>query len=381
MRKICVITSTRAEYGIMSRLIDMLHNDKDIELQLIATGMHISDKFGNTYQEISTPITKKIDIEIESQPANAMSITISKFDEVFKELRPDIIVLLGDRYELLSVAVAAMLNNIPLGHIHGGETTEGAIDEAIRHSITKMSHIHFTSCEEYRHRVIQLGEHPETVFNVGSMGVENIKKLKLMTKAEFENSTGFNFNKYNLMVTFHPVTLENSTSKEQFKELLKALNELKDTNILFTRPNSDEGNQPIFDLIDEFVTEHKNSMAVTSLGVLRYLSALQFMNAVVGNSSSGIIEVPSFGIATVNIGDRQRGRLQAISIINCEPKKDEILNAISEAFKNDYKNTKNPYEKANSAENIVEILKTFDLYNVLKKSFYNINVGEKICLK
>lgn len=372
MRKICVVTSTRAEYGIMSNLIEKINQDKDLELQLIVTGMHLSEKFGHTIDEITQPITKKIDIEIEKEPAHSLALAIEKFDTVFKELKPDIVAILGDRYEIMGVAQAAMLNNIPIAHIHGGETTEGAIDEAIRHSITKMSHLHFTSCEEYRKRVIQLGENPERVFNVGSLGVENIKTIPLMSKTELEKSLGFNFNKHNLLVTFHPVTLEGN-SKEQFWELLKALDELKETNIIITSPNSDEGNQEIFELIENFEKTHNNVKSYKSLGMKRYLSALQYINAVVGNSSSGIIEAPSFGIATVNIGNRQKGRLQASSIINCEPEKYSIIEAIKKAIDENFTNTKNPYEKNNTSDNIIKILKNFDLSNIIKKEFYTLN--------
>ncbi len=379
MRKICVATSTRAEYGIMSRLIEKIESNSELELQLVVTGMHLSDKFGQTHQEISSPILKKIDIEIEKEPSHAVAVAIEKFSQAFKELRPDILLVLGDRYEIMAVAIAAMLNNVPIAHIHGGETTEGAIDEAIRHSITKMSHVHFTTCEEYKNRVIQLGEHPKTVFNVGSLGVENIEKMKLLSKEELEKSLNFKFGKKNLLVTFHPVTLENSTSKEQFKELLSALSELKDTKIIFTKPNSDSGNQEIFDLLDSEVSKKIHCAVYTSLGALRYLSTLQFVDAVVGNSSSGIIEVPSFKIATINIGDRQKGRIQADSVINCEPKKEEILKAISgvytEEFKNSLNKIHNPYKQEGSSDKIISVLKEFPLDNILKKSFYNLKVN------
>jgi len=371
MRKICTVTSTRADYGIMSRLIKMMNEDADIDLQLLVTGMHLSEKFGKTYKEIDVPITKKIDIDIENEPAHTLALTIEKFSEEFRKLSPDLLLVLGDRYEIMGVVQAAMLNNIPVAHLHGGETTQGAIDEAIRHSITKMSHLHFTSCEEYRKRVIQLGESPERVFNVGSLGVENIKKIHLMSKEELENSLNFKFNKKNLLVTFHPVTLEGN-SAEQFKELLSALDELKETNIIITAPNSDEGNEKLFSLIDEFIANHTNAKYIKSLGMVRYLSTIQFVDAVVGNSSSGILEVPSFKKATINIGNRQKGRIQAQSVINCNPAKEEILLAINNAYKIDFSNIINPYEKDNTAKNILEILKTFDLNNILKKGFYDI---------
>lgn len=376
MRKICVVTSTRAEYGIMSRLIKNLESDSDVELQLIVTGTHLSKKFGNTITEITSKITEKIDIDIEKDPSISMSFAIKNFSNVFKKLKPDILVVLGDRYEIMAVAISAILNNIPIAHIHGGETTEGAIDEAIRHSITKMSHLHFTSCQEYRNRVIQLGENPERVFNVGSLGVENITKMALLNKDQLEKSLNFQFSSKNLMITFHPVTLENMTSKEQFQELLSALDELKNTKIIFTKPNSDKGNQEIINLIDSYVKTRKNTVAFTSMGALKYLSTLQFVDAVIGNSSSGIIEAPSFNISTVNIGDRQKGRIQASSIINCEPQKDKILKAIAKIYSEDFKEnlltTKNPYYKENTVDQIINVLKSFDLNGIIKKSFYNI---------
>jgi len=371
MRKICTVTSTRADYGIMSRLIKMMDEDADIDLKLIVTGMHLSEKFGMTFKEIDSPIAEKIDIEIEKEPAHTMALVIEKFAHVFKKISPDLLLILGDRYEIMSVAVAAMLNNIPIAHLYGGDITQGAIDDAVRHSITKMSHLHFTSCEEYRKRVIQLGENPERVFNVGALGVENIKKIPLMTKEELENSLNFKFNTKNLLVTFHPVTLEGN-SAEQFKELLSALDELKETNIIITAPNSDEGNEKLFSLIDEFIANHENSKYIKSLGMVRYLSTIQFVDAVVGNSSSGILEVPSFKKATINIGNRQKGRIQAKSVINCNPVKEEILLAIHTAYKKDFSNIINPYEKNYTAMNILKALKRVELDNIIKKDFYDI---------
>jgi len=376
MRKICVITSNRAEYGVMSRLIEKIELDNELQLQLIVTGAHLSDKFGQTYHEITSPITKKIDIEIEKEPSHTMALAIEKFSEAFSELKPDLILILGDRYEIMAVAIAAMLNNLPIAHLYGGESTQGAIDEAIRHSITKMSHIHFASCVEYKNRIIQLGENPKSVFNVGALGVENIEKLNLLSKAELENEINFKFGTKNLMVTFHPVTLENLTSGEQFNELLSALDELEDTKIIFTKPNSDSGNQEIIDLIDEYVKNNPSTIAFNSMGALKYLSALQYVDGAVGNSSSGIIEVPSFKIGTVNIGDRQKGRIEAKSIINCAPTKKDILEAInklySNEFKNDLKNIQSPYKQENTSDKIINILKCYNLDNILKKSFYDL---------
>lgn len=373
MRKIALVTSTRAEYGIMSRLIESLSRDNELQFYLLVTGMHLSEKFGMTKNEITQPIYKEIDIEIEKDAAHSLALTIEKFSETLKEIKPDLLVLLGDRYEIMGVAQACMLNNIPIAHLYGGDTTEGAIDEAIRHSITKMSHLHFTSCETSKKRVIQLGENPERVFNVGSLAIENIKKVPLMKKDELEESLGFKFNKKNLLVTFHPVTLEGN-AKVQFKELLATFDELEDTNIIITCPNSDSGSDDIFDLIKEYETTHSNVKTYASLGMKRYLSCMQFVDAVVGNSSSGIYEVPSFKIPTVNIGNRQKGRLQASSVINCKPLRKDISEAINKAYLTDCKNVVNPYEQCDTMEKIHEIIKTYDLKNILKKEFYNIYV-------
>lgn len=384
-RKICVVTGTRAEYGLLYWLMKEIEADKELQLQLIVTGMHLSPEFGLTYKEIEKEF--KIDKKIEMLLSSDTSIGISKsmglaqisFAEAYEELKPDIVVVLGDRYEIFSATSAAMIAKIPIAHLHGGETTEGLIDEPIRHSITKMSHLHFTAIEEYRNRVIQLGEHPSRVFNVGGMGIENIKRLKLLTKDEFEESIEFKLNKKNILVTFHPVTLENSTAKEQFQELLDAIDELEDTNIIFTKANSDTDGRVINQMIDEYVTKNSyKSVGFTSLGQLRYLSALQFVDAMVGNSSSGLAETPSFKIGTINIGDRQKGRIKASSVINCEPNKSLIYQAFlklySEEFQKIIKDTINPYGDGCASKKIVEILKTVDLEDILKKSFYDLEV-------
>lgn len=376
MRKICVVTSNRAEYGIMSSLIKKIEDDDDLELQLVVTGSHLSKKFGYTLNEISSTITEKIDIEIEEEPSHSTALAIEKFSDVFSRLNPDILMLLGDRYEIMAVAIAAMLNNLPIAHLCGGDTTAGAIDEAIRHSITKMSHIHFPSCEESRARIIQLGESPNNIFSFGDLSIENIETLNLLSKQELQNNLGFKFGEKNLLVTFHPVTLENSTSYEQFNELLSALDKLKDTKIIFTKPNSDHGSQKIINLIDEYTKKNPNTIAFQSLGFLRYFSCLQFVDGVVGNSSSGIVEAPSFKIGTINIGDRQKGRTQASSVINCKPSKEEILAAInklySKEFQNNLKNVKNVYGQENTSSKIIEVLKSFDLENITKKVFFNL---------
>ena len=383
MKKVCVVTGTRAEYGLLYWLLKEIEADKELELQLIATGMHLSPEFGLTYKEIEKEfkINKKIEMLLSSDTSvgisKSMGLAQISFAESYDELKPDIVIVLGDRYEIFSATSAAMIARIPIAHIHGGEKTEGAFDESIRHSITKMSHLHFTATEEYKNRVIQLGEHPSRVFNVGGMGIENIKRLKLLSKDEFEKSIEFKLNSKNILVTFHPVTLENSTAKEQFQQLLDAIDELEDTNIIFTKANSDTDGRVINQMIDEYVTKNSHkSIVFTSLGQLRYLSALQYVDAVVGNSSSGLAEAPSFKIGTINIGDRQKGRIKASSVIDCEPNKDSILNSFeklySKEFQETLKTTINPYGDGYASKKIVEILKNVDLKNILKKSFYDL---------
>lgn len=382
-RKVCVVTGTRAEYGLLYWLLKEIEADKELQLQVIVTGMHLSPEFGLTYKEIEKEfkINKKIEMLLSSDTSvgisKSMGLAQISFAESYDELKPDIVVVLGDRYEIFSATSAAMIAKIPIAHLHGGEKTEGAFDESIRHSITKMSHLHFTATNEYKNRVIQLGEHPSRVFNVGGMGIENIKRLKLLSKDEFEKSIEFKLNSKNILVTFHPVTLENSTAKEQFQQLLDAIDELEDTNIIFTKANSDTDGRVINQMIDEYVTKNSHkSIVFTSLGQLRYLSALQYVDAVVGNSSSGLAEAPSFKIGTINIGDRQKGRIKASSVIDCEPNKDSILKSFeklySKEFQNSLINVKNPYGDGCASKRIVEILKNVDLKNILKKSFYDL---------
>ena len=383
MKKICVVTGTRAEYGLLYWLLKEIEADKELQLQVIVTGMHLSPEFGLTYKEIEKEfkINKKIEMLLSSDTSvgisKSMGLAQISFAESYDELKPDVVVVLGDRYEIFSATSAAMIARIPIAHIHGGEKTEGAFDESIRHSITKMSHLHFTATEEYKNRVIQLGENPNKVFNVGGMGIENIKRLKLLTKDEFEKSIEFKLNIKNILVTFHPVTLENSTAKEQFQQLVDAIDELEDTNIIFTKANSDTDGRVINQMIDEYVNKNSNkSVVFTSLGQLRYLSALQYVDAMVGNSSSGLAEAPSFKIGTINIGDRQKGRIKASSVIDCEPNKDSILNSFeklySKEFQETLKTTINPYGDGYASKKIVEILKNVDLKNILKKSFYDL---------
>lgn len=383
-RKIGVITGTRAEYGLLYWVIKGLYEDRDVDLQLYVTGMHLSPEFGLTFRQIEKDgfrIDKKIEVVLSSDSpvgiSKSIGLGVIGFAEAFAELKPDIIVLLGDRFEILAAATAATIARIPIAHCHGGEATEGLIDEPIRHSVTKMSHLHFTATDEYRKRVIQLGEHPSRVFNTGALGIENINRLKLLDKKEFEKSIDFRLNKKNLLVTFHPVTLEKSTAKNQFQNLLNVLESLKDTHVIFTKPNADTDGRIIIELIDDFVNRHPESAkAFVSLGQLRYLSALKHVDAVVGNSSSGLMEAPSFKIGTINIGDRQRGRIKAESVIDCEPTEQSIKGAFdalySASFRAKLKKTVNPYGKGNASSRIIKALKTLPLDNILKKEFYDL---------
>ncbi|WP_061222751.1 UDP-N-acetylglucosamine 2-epimerase [Leptospira weilii] len=383
-RKICIITGTRADYGLLRWLILEISKSSKLDLQIIATGMHLSPEFGLTYKEIENDgflIHKKIEILLSSDSPVGVSKSIGLgligFSEAFADLSPDIILVLGDRFEILAATVAALISRIPVAHLHGGETTEGAFDEGIRHSITKMSHLHFVAANEYRNRVIQLGEDPSNVFLVGGMGIDGIKKSNLLKKEELESSLNIKLKRNNLLITFHPVTLEESTAKAQMIELLSSLETLSlETGLIFTMPNADTDGRIIFELVKEFTSSHSNAWHFTSLGQTRYLSCLQFVDAVVGNSSSGIIEAPSFKIGTINIGDRQKGRLKAKSIIDCEPKKTEIIDAFKRLYSSDFqKNLStivNPYGEGGASEKIVRILEKVDIQGIFKKKFFDL---------
>jgi GDP/UDP-N,N'-diacetylbacillosamine 2-epimerase (hydrolysing) len=384
-RKICIVTGSRAEYGLLYWLMKEINADIELKLQIIATGTHLSKEFGYTYKEIEKEfrIDKKIDMQLDLDTnvgiSKSMSIAMLALSQTYEQLKPDIVVLLGDRYEILSAATAAMIARIPIAHIHGGELSEGAIDDSIRHSISKMSHLHFTSTEEYKKRVIQLGENPRNVFNVGAMGIENIKKLKLLTKEEFEMSIDFTLNSHNILITFHPATLDVGKAKIHFNELLSAIDELEDTNFIFTKANSDSEGRIINEMIDNYVLKNNHkAIAFISMGQLKYLSAIQFMDAVVGNSSSGLIEVPSFNVPTINIGDRQKGRIKGNTIIDVLPKRRSIKKGFkllySKEFKLNLKKIVNPYDQGNTSKKIIKILKSVKLDNILKKSFYNVDL-------
>ena len=382
-RRICVITGARAEYGLLRWIMEGIRETTGLELQLIVTGMHLSPEFGLTYREVEKDgfcIDRKVEMLLSSDTpagvAKSMGLGLIGFGDALQELKPDVVVALGDRFEIFSAVSAAMVARIPVAHLHGGESTEGAVDEAIRHSISKMSHLHFVAAEEYRKRVIQLGEHPDRVFLVGGLGVDSIKKLKLLDRDELESSLGFKFGRKNLLVTFHPVTLEEATSAEQMSELLASLEMLEDTHLIFTMPNADTDGRVLFGLIEQFVANHPAARSYTSLGQLRYLSCMKHVDGVVGNSSSGLLEAPSFRRGTINIGDRQRGRLKAESVIDCPPEREAITRAISqlysEKFREKLSTVRNPYGDGDASSLVVEVLKDFDLDGICKKEFYNL---------
>ena len=386
MKRIGIMTGTRAEYGLLKPLMQEINKDNDLELYLIVSGMHLSPEFGMTYQEIEEDgfeINAKVEMLLSSDSPAGISKSIGLgvigFADEFQRADLDMLILLGDRYEALSAAICAMVMRIPIAHLHGGELTEGAIDEGIRHSITKMSYLHFTSTEQYRNRVIQLGENPERVFYVGALGVENIKKINLMTKEELERSIHFEIDENTVVVTYHPVTLENNTVEEQFLNLLEVLDRNPKIRMIFTKANADTNGRIVNELIDKYAAQNsERACAFVSLGQKRYLSALKYCRIVIGNSSSGIIEAPSFGKPIINIGDRQKGRICADSVINCGYTQQEIQQAmetaLTEEFENKASNCRNPYEKENTAANIISVIKDYLLNDKikLKKGFYDI---------
>lgn len=387
MRKICVVTGSRAEYGILRGLIAAINNDPELSLQLIVTNQHLSRLQGETYKEIEHDgfnIDYKVYMADDAAPDNANSIAksisrgVSGFADAFDALRPDLLLILGDRYEMLAVASTALIYKIPVAHLHGGEITEGAFDDAIRHAITKMSHLHFTSTETYRKRVIQLGEQPERVFNVGALGVENVMKTNFMTKEEIEQSLNFTLTDKCFLCTYHPVTLSNMSSEIQVLNLLDAIDNYKDYHIIFTYSNSDTNSQIIIKRIQEYVDNNPGRcMFIPSLGQIRYFSALKHMVAVIGNSSSGIIEVPSFGIPTLNIGDRQKGRIAADSVINCGYFTEEIKKGIAKVICYSQQpmtdgQHPNPYYKKDTCQAILNTVKTYPLENLIQKHFYDL---------
>ncbi len=382
--KICVVTGSRAEYGLLYWLLKKLESAEDFELELVVTGMHLSPEFGMTYKEIEKdgfPIAEKIPMLLSSDaPAGVTKSTglgLIGFADLFDRSRPDVVVVLGDRFELFAVASAALFAAIPIAHIHGGEVTTGAFDEAIRHSITKMASLHFTAAEAYRKRVIQLGEQPDTVFNVGAPGLENIQKISLLTKEETEQSLGLKLGQKSLLVTWHPVTLEPGRAKQDLKVLLDALDKLDDTKFVFTKSNADNEGRSLNRLIVDYVTSCPEKAVVhTSLGQLRYLSTLKQVTGVIGNSSSGIIEAPSIKTGTINIGRRQEGRVRASSIIDCDPDLESICSAFERLFSSEFQSlvqhTRNPHDGGPVSENILRILRQQESSGWRKKPFFDV---------
>jgi GDP/UDP-N,N'-diacetylbacillosamine 2-epimerase (hydrolysing) len=382
--RICVVTGSRAEYGLLYWLMRGIAADPAFRLQVLATGMHLSPEFGLTWKRIEEdgfPISRKVEMLLSSDTpegvTKSMGVGLIGFADAYADLRPDLVVLLGDRFETLCAATAATVARLPIAHLHGGERTEGAIDESFRHAITKMSHFHFTATEEYRRRVIQLGEAPERVHNVGAPGVDAIKKTPLLDREALQNDLGFRLLDRNLMITFHPVTLETSTSESQFRALLEALDPLPATGFIFTKANADTDGRVINRLIDEFAAARRDrAVAHTSLGRVRYLSALSAVDAVVGNSSSGLIEAPSFGIPTVNIGERQAGRLRPASVIDCAPEAGPIRaaleKALSPAFRGPLRGMRNPYGDGDAAERILAVLRAPWPDRILFKRFHDL---------
>ncbi len=384
MKRIGIVTGTRAEYGILKPLIKKMYEDSELEVVIIATGMHFSEKFGMTYTEIEKDgftIAHKVDMKLESDTAaaisNSMGLEMQGFAKVFEKESIDLVVILGDRFEILVAAMAAVMFRIPIAHLHGGEITEGLIDDAIRHSVTKMSQLHFVSTDTYRKRVIQMGEQPERVFHVGALGVENIKKLTLYTRKEVCDKFGDLFEQPYVMITYHPVTLEQNSAKWQFENLLEVIEKHPEYHYIFTYANADMDGEIVNQMIESHVASHDNAIAFKSMGQMGYLSALQFAEAVIGNSSSGLIEAPSFHIPTVNIGARQNGRVKADTVIDCGNTKEEIDAAMQKALKADFKekckSCSNPYEGEETSEEIIkEIKKYLKNYVDNRKKFYDI---------
>ena len=383
MKKVCVVTGTRAEYGLLRWVMEGILKSAELELQLIVTGMHLSPEFGMTADAIEADgftIDHKIEMLLSSDTVVGVTKSIGLgmigFADALAKLQPDLMLLLGDRFEILAAATSATVARIPIAHLHGGEVTEGAIDEAIRHSISKMSHLHFVAAEEYRRRVIQLGEEPQRVFDVGGLGIDNILRLKLLTRDELEAVLDVKLKKRSLLITFHPVTLEQDGSAEQMDQLLAALADLKDTTLIFTMPNADAEGRVLFHQIKSFCETYSQARVYPSLGQLHYLSCIQHVDGVIGNSSSGLTEAPSFKKGTVNIGDRQRGRLKAGSVIDCEPDGNSIRAALGHLFSVEFQTklsaVENPYGNGGASDEIVRKLANLSLHDLLKKPFYDL---------
>ena len=383
-RKVCVITGTRADYGLLYWLIKALQTDSAVELQLIVTGMHLSPEFGLTWRQIAADgfsIDRKIEMLMSSDTgagvAKAMGVGLIGFADAYESLAPDIVVILGDRFEMLAAASAAAVARLPIAHIHGGESTEGAVDEGMRHAITKFSHLHFTAADAYRRRVIQLGESPDRVFNVGAPGIDNIRRLSLMDRNALTESLGIRWRERNLLITFHPATLEEADPTAQMQSLLDVLDDWPELGLIFTMPNADAGGRALICQIEDYVAVCSDrARCFTSLGQLRYLSVMAQVNGVVGNSSSGLIEAPSMKVGTVNIGDRQRGRERAASVIDCGPTRQAIDQALARLFSPDFQrmlaDVANPYGDGGASDSMARILRDHPLNGLIRKSFHDL---------
>ena len=389
MKKICVVTGTRSEYGQLRWIMQNIKDDKELCLQIIATGMHLSPEFGLTYLDIENDgfvIDRKIETLLSSDSvvgvAKSVGLGTISFADTFSDLQPNMVILLGDRFETFAAATSATIAGIPIIHIHGGEITEGVIDDVFRHAITKMSHWHFAAAEIYRQRIIQLGEAPERVIVCGGLGVDVIRKTTLLDRSALENILQFKFGERNLLITFHPVTLANDGGITQMRELLSALDKLQNTHLIITYPNADAGGRELIRMIDAFVASHPHAKAFTSLGQHRYLSCLAQVDGVIGNSSSGFSEAPSLKKATINIGERQRGRLKATSVIDCAPLCRDILDAIEKIYTSDFQSildkVTNPYGEGGASEIIVKSLKKFKIEDGLKKFFHDLSNGSNV---
>lgn len=383
-QKICVITGSRSEYGLLKNLIKEIKREKKFILKLIATGMHLSKEHGSTYKEIISDgfkINHKINLNLKKDSkfeiSQSLGVGIKNFTKILSFIKPNLIIFLGDRHEILPAAIVALIYNIPLAHIGGGEITEGAIDNQIRHSLTKLSHFHFVANNKYRKRIIQMGEMPKNVFVTGGLGIDAIHCTKLLGKKELEKNLNFKIKKNNLIVTYHPVTLEGGSADKHFKQILLAIKSLKNTSIIFTMPNNDPEYSVIFKMIKSFVKKNKNCKYFVNLGHLNYFSCLKYSKYVLGNSSSAIHEVPTFKIPSINIGDRQKGRIKSVSTIDCKPEKNSILKALRKANllykEKKLINCKNPYGKPGSSKRIVKILKNLSFDNIVKKKFFDIS--------
>lgn len=385
-RSICVVTGSRAEYGLLRWVMEGIRAADDLELKVLATGTHLAPAYGSTYREIERDgfvIDESVDMLLSSDTAvgvaKSMGLGMIGCADALHRLSPDLLVVLGDRYEILSAVAAALVARIPVAHLHGGEATEGAFDESIRHAITKMSSLHFVAAEAYRRRVIQLGEDPARVFLVGGLGLDGVRRADLLDRAGVEEALGCVLGPRSMLVTFHPVTLDGDSSAAQFAELLAALDDYADTRLIFTMPNADTGSRALADLLTEYVATHANACLFTSLGQRLYLSCLQHVDAVVGNSSSGLIEAPAFGKGTINIGDRQKGRLKAASVIDCPPDRIAIAAALrqlfSPAFQATLADVVNPYGEGGASDRIVETIRTYPLEDIVRKPFFDLPAG------